>query len=319
MCTPALRALRRRFPEARLTAAGRPASVALLEGLPWMDALVPLPARPGIGGMLRAGRRLRSLRPDCAVVFPHAFRTALLARMSGARVRVGEARDRRGFLLSHAVPPHRENGRQTPIYTAFEHLALVAALGCEDDGAGLELHAPPEDAAAVRALFGEGPVFGVAPGAAFGPSKLWPAERYAKVIDTLAAETGARCALITGPGEEAVAEAVRRHARTPLIDAQTAPPSIARLKAIVSALDLLVCNDTGPRHLAVAFGVPVVCVIGPTSPRYTDSPWERGEVLRIDVDCGPCQRPVCVTDHRCMTGIPPERVVAAARRWLRPA
>ena len=68
--------------------------------------------------------------------------------------------------------------------------------------------------------------------------------------------------------------------------------------------------------MAVAFKVPTVCVMGSTAPVYSEGPYEKGRVLRIDVDCGPCQKPDCETDHRCMTGISPEWVVEAARPWL---
>jgi ADP-heptose:LPS heptosyltransferase len=56
--------------------------------------------------------------------------------------------------------------------------------------------------------------------------------------------------------------------------------------------------------------------MGPTSPRYTDSPWEKGRLLRVDVDCGPCQKPICSTDHRCMTRITADAVVEAALPFL---
>ena len=88
---------------------------------------------------------------------------------------------------------------------------------------------------------------------------------------------------------------------------------------MISQLDLLIANDSGPRHVAVAFHVPTVCIMGPTSPRYTEGPYERGKVLRVDVDCGPCQKPVCETDHRCMTRIAVEHVVAAAEAALQGA
>ena len=96
----------------------------------------------------------------------------------------------------------------------------------------------------------------------------------------------------------------------------TEPSGIDGLKASIAALDLLVCNDSGTRHVAVAFHVPTVCIMGPTAPVYSEGPFERGEVIRIDVDCGPCQKPVCTTDHRCMTGIPVERVVLSALKVL---
>ena len=317
MATPALRALRTRHGEAHITVAARAPICALLEGLPAVDEVFPLPKRPGAAALWRLAEQLRPRGYGLCVVFPHSFRAALIARMTGAGIRVAYARGHRSWLLTHAPAPYREDGRIVPIYMAREYLALVAALGCQDDGNGLELHADEEDLAAVAERLGPGgPIVGLAPGAAFGPSKQWPAERYAAVADALAVRIGARCVLITGPGEEDTREAVIRAAKSPLIELQTEPSSIARLKAIIASLDLLIANDSGPRHIAIAFKKPVICVMGPTSPRYTESPWERGKVLRVDVDCGPCQKPVCTTDHRCMTQITPEQVAEAALKQL---
>ncbi|GMU93362.1 MAG: hypothetical protein AMXMBFR4_24200 [Candidatus Hydrogenedentota bacterium] len=317
MCTPALRALSRRFPNAALTVAGRAAACELLDGLRWVHRCVVIPHRPGPIAMLTEAWRLRAHARDLAVVFPHSHRSALLARMTGARRRLGYDRDGRGYLLTDRVGPHLVKGRIEPVYMAQEYLELVAALGCEDDGAGLELHADEGALAQVRpALAGEGPLVGIAPGAAFGPSKLWPADRYAAVADGLTDRIGARCVLLTGPGEEAIRDAVASVARRPLIRADADQPTIAKLKAVVSLLDLLVCNDSGTRHIAVAFKVPTVCIMGPTSPKFSAGPYERGEVLRVDVDCGPCQKPVCATDHRCMTRITTEWVLNSAVNLL---
>ena len=317
MASPALRALRRRFPDAELAVAGRSAACQLLEGLAWIDRLIPLPSRPGSAAMLRLARVLAPHARTAAIIFPHSFRAALLAWLAGAPRRSGYAVGARSFLLTDRVAPHREDGRLTPVYMALEYLGLTTALGCEDDGKGLELHADPEHVAAVRTyLRRRGPIVGIAPGAAFGPSKQWPAQRYAAVADALTERVGAQCVLMTGPGEQDTRQAVLSAARHPLIECHGGEPSIARLKATISQVDLLIGNDSGPRHVAIAFKKPVVCIMGPTSPRYTASPWERGEVLRVDVDCGPCQQPVCTTDHRCMTRIAPEMVVDAALEWL---
>jgi heptosyltransferase-2 len=304
MCTPALRALGRAFPKAELTEAGRASACALLAGLPWIARSVVLPKRAGFGQMLRLGRQLKPHSTDLAVVFPHSFRAALQARLAGARRRVGYARGGRRLLLTDSVEPHRENGHVVPVYMAREYLDLVKHLGAEDDGQGLELRADSSEAERIRkCLSGAGPRVGFAPGAAFGPSKLWPAERYAAVADALADRVDAQCVVLTGPGEEDTRAAVLKAARTPFVECDGGHPSLETLKATISQLDLLVCNDSGARHVAVAFGVPTLCLMGPTSPRYSEGPYERGRVLRIDVDCGPCQKPVCRTDHRCMTGI----------------
>jgi heptosyltransferase II len=316
MCTPALRALKRRYPDAVVTAAGKASCCAVLDGFPRVDALISLPERPGILQSMTLRKALRALAPDVAVVFPHSFRAAWLAWLSAAPRRIGVDRGGRRFLLTEAVPRHREGGRPAPRYTALEYLEVAEAAGAPADGAGLELAADPGEVDAVRAGLEPGrPVVCIAPGAAFGPSKRWLPERFAAVADALHRSHGAQCVLLTGPGEEDTRAAVLAAAETPLI---ASTGGIGRLKASIAACDLLIGNDSGPRHIAIAFGKPVVCIMGSTAPAYTESPWERGEVVRIDVDCGPCQKPVCVTDHRCMTGIGVERVVMAAARFLRP-
>ncbi len=317
MATPALRALRQRYPDAHITVAGKSACCDLLAGIPTVDAFVPLPNRPGLLSTFSLARVLADPKPDLAVIMPNSFRTAWLAWLTGARYRIGFARGGRGVLLSKALARHREGGKRVPRYTALEYLALAEALGAADDGAGLELAATAEEQDAVKEFLDPArPVVGFAPGAAFGPSKQWLPARFAAVADALAADCNAQCVLLTGPGEEQTRDEVLAAAKSPLIICHEGRPSIERLKATLSQVDLLIGNDSGPRHIAIAFKKPVVCIMGSTSPRYTDSPWEAGEVIRVDVDCGPCQKPHCTTDHRCMTGISVARVVEAARQYL---
>jgi len=313
MSTPALRALHNKFPNAEITPAGRNAVIKLLQDLPWLAEGIVLPARPNSPALLRAAFSLRPRARDLAVVFPHSFRAALLARLAGSRRRIGQARDGRSLLLTDPVQPHRRNGRIEPVYMVDEYLQLIAPLGCEDDGLGLQLAADPTALYGMRTKLEPGrPRVGIAPGAAFGPSKRWPAERFAQVADRLASEAGAQCVLLTGPGEEAIRDAVVHAAKTNFTTLDGCPDGIAALKAAVSQLDLLIGNDSGVRHVAVAFHVPTVCIMGPTSPAYSTGPYERGRIIRIDVDCGPCQKPVCETDHRCMRNISPETVANAA-------
>lgn len=318
MCTPALRALARRFPEARLIPVGRRPACELVEGLSWLDPdPVIVPPRPSMRQMFSLQLPAGVDRPDLAVVFPHSFRAALIARVLSAQRVLGYMRGGRTLLLSDRVEPHNTAGRIKPIYMADEYLTLVKALGCKDDKKGLELVANPERVAAFREqTAGAGPLIGIAPGAAFGPSKLWPSDRFASLIDQLHKTIGARIVLITGPGEEPIRDAVRAKATAPLTVYDDGQSSIAKLKAVVSALDLLVCNDSGTRHVAVAFHVPTVCIMGPTAPAYSCGPYERGKVLRVDVDCGPCQKPVCATDHRCMTRIGVDWVVDTVKETL---
>jgi len=317
MATPAIRALHQRFPEARLTVGARSPICAMLSGLPFVHDFLPLDAYKGFGASSRFRRTCLARGFDGAVVFPHSFRGAWMARLSGAPRRLGYGRNGRAWLLSDAPPPYQENGRPTPIYMASEYLDLVAQWGCVDDGAGLELHADADEVAIVQArLHPTRPVVALAPGAAFGPSKRWPAERYGAVIDALAARE-IDTLLLWGPGEEETRDLVLSHCQAPVISPyDDDKPGIPRLKAAIASARLLIGNDSGPRHIAIAFQKPVICIMGPTSPRYTNSPWEKGALLRVDVDCGPCQKPVCHTDHRCMRQIHIEDVVHAALAHL---
>jgi len=316
MATPVLRVLHKRFPDAQQTVVARPAVRALLDGLPYVNRFITIPDKAGIMDMVRARRHVDPI--DLAVILPHSFRSALLARMLGARRRLGYDRAGRRFLLTTRVPPYRVNSKVAPIYMTLEYLHLVEAIGCADDGEGLELHAPSAEVDRIkRVVAGDGPLIAFTPGAAFGPAKLWPPERYAVVADTLREQIGARCIVLTGPGEEEVRTAVQRAAKQPLIEVDSGAPSLDTLKAAIAQSDLLIGNDSGPRHIAVALGVPVVCVMGPTAPVYSEGPYEVGRVLRVDVDCGPCQQPVCRTDHRCMTRISPEWVAETAQSILR--
>lgn len=319
MCTPALRTLHQTFPDAHITVVGRASACALLGGLPWIAHYETIPARPGLLRLMRIAAKLRPHARDLAVVLTHSFRGALLARLTGARKRLGYARGGRNFLLTERVEPNIENGKIAPTYMTWEYLDLIHAIGCEYDGFGLELAASDRVIAGIKEhLVGPGPFVGIAPGAAFGPSKCWLPERYAAVADELRGRLGAQCVLLTGPGEEDTRDAVQAAAKQPLIVCDEGSPTVDTLKAAVSQLDLLICNDSGPRHVAVAFNVPTVCIMGPTAPVYSEGPYEKGSVLRVDVDCGPCQKPVCATDHRCMTRIDVEEVVDAALASLDP-
>lgn len=317
MCTPALRTLHQRYPEAELTVAGRAPGCDLLRGLRFITRFHAFAARPGLIRMMRIGRSLRPYAKDLTIVFPHSFRAAALARLTGSRKIVAYARNSRTWLLTDPVEPNREEGKISPVYMVWEYLDLLEGLGCEYDGFGVKIEADPLAIARIREhLVGRGPFVGIAPGAGFGPSKRWPVERFAEVADRLTEEAGAQCVLLAGPGEEDTRDAILQAARHPLLVCDEGQPTIDALKATVSLLQLLICNDSGPRHVAIGLNVPTICIMGPTPPVYSEGPYEVGRVLRVDVDCGPCLKPTCRTDHRCMTRILPETVVDAALEYL---
>lgn len=318
MATPALRAARATWPDHKLLLIGTPAACGVLHGLPHYDETMIIPPGASFSDMIRIARNIRKrYRVDTALILPHSFRAALLAWMSGAIRRVGLDRNGRRWLLTEPVVPKRDGNRIIPEYMVIEYLRLVEAAGGQADGAGPGLSISERARQRVSEVLppDTSPVVALAPGAAFGPSKRWYPERFAATADQLAHTCGATCVLLTGPGEESIREAVRQAVRVPLVEIQDG--GIELLKAVIARADLLITNDSGPRHIAVALGTTVVCVMGPTSEDYTESPWEKGELIRTAVPCAPCQQPVCPLEHHaCMREITVDMVVNTARKWL---
>ncbi len=321
MATPGFRALRAGFPDARITLLVREPLCPLLDGAPWFDRVVPLaPGRSGLLRLLREGRALRrSKRFELGLCLPDSFEAALLMRLAGVRHSVGYARGGRSALLHEAVPLPAASARVL-LARELHVLGLVEALGCPPRGTALELfvtEAEEREAEARLLERGVDPAAKLvllAPGASFGASKLWPAESFAAVGDALS-EQGASLVVVGGPGERALAARVAAAMRGPVADL-TGAIGLGPLKALVRRARLLVANDAGARHLAVAFGVPCVVLMGPTSLEKTNLNLERVSVLSADVACRPCYLRDCPIDHRCLTRIPPALVAAEGARAL---
>ena len=321
LATPALDALRARYPAARIVGHG-PANAALLyEGGPWFDAFLVSRKREGARAQ---ARMLRPHRFDACLLLAGSFRTALVPFLARIPHRIGYRWSGRTPLLTAHWTRPRPGGRKAPYPTKLYFLDLVGKLGAAGGG---RVTLPLTPAAAARGeewlarhgIDARERVLGMCVGASFGPSKLWPAESFAAVADAMQERHGMRVVVFCAPGEEPIGARVRAAAKRPLVDTGLAPLSVDTLKAVIRRCAALLTNDTGPRHVAAAFHVPIVCVIGSTDPTYTDTDLEGTTLLREPVECSPCHLKVCPIDHRCMTRIPPERAIAALEAVLGPA
>jgi len=322
MATPALRAVRRGFPESHIALLLKPNISELLNGLPFFDEMIPIPADQDFRSLARLAFALRRKNFDLGLIFTHSFRSAMFARLAGVRRRVGYSAQGRGFLLTDALHFPTEGRRKRPQYMGDEYLGIVRYVGCKATDRSPELAFTSEAMARAEELLSlsgteeERPLVGIAPGAFFGPSKLWYPERWAAVADALVDRSEALVFILTAPVERELYQQIESNMRTRPAPLRETPVSLDLLKAIVSELDLLLCTDCGVRHVAVAFGVPTVVIMGPTDPRYTQTECEKGVVVRKEVECSPCHKKVCPTDHRCMQRITPEMVLEAASGLL---
>ncbi len=320
MATPALAALRARFPDARLIASVRGFQHGLLRGLPAIDTLWPTEER-GWAGASRRAEELRKVGCDLAVLLPNSFRTALAPWRAKVPRRVGYAANGRSWLLTDRVHAPREGRRRRPEPMPDYYLRLLEPLGAVPEAAPVSLVVSDREAEQAEACWkrwGFAPtdvVVGLNPGASFGASKLWLPEGWAQVADRLV-RAGARVVLLVGPGEESIAAEIEAHAQESWVSTADSIVPLDVLKAVIRRLRVLVTNDTGPRHIASAVGVPAVVLMGPTDPRYTAYGLDRVTVLREPVACAPCHLKRCPLDHRCMEALTSEIVLAAVERWL---
>jgi len=326
MATPAFRALRSGYPDARIVAVIKPRIAATLDGGPWFDARIghdPKSSRPG-ERTLAVARRLRAEAPDVAVLFPNSFRSALMARLSGAGTRVGYDRGGRGWLLTHRLdPPRDDRGHFLPSPIVDYYREIPRALGCEGDGPRLELYTTAEDEAAADRAWGRlglprsGPVVTLNTGGAFGPAKSWPEAHFADLARRLA-DSGVAVLVVCGPGERDAARTIARLADRPgVVSLADEPLGLGLTKACIRRSALLVTTDSGPRHFAAGFDVPVLSLFGPTQIAWTLTYHPKALHLHHPVPCGPCQKPICPQGHhRCLRDLPPGPVFAAALRLL---
>ncbi len=340
MATPMLRALRRRFPEARITYLLRRHLKPLYLGMPWFDRLMtyrtgratgPRKPRAGKGRNLALAARLRAGKFDMAVLLPNSFHAALVCRLAGIERIVGYDRDGRGMLLTDRLLPYRAEGRFVPTPMIKSYMGLATYLGARPDGPRMELFATDADrreAADVLARLnlppdldrpghaGQPPMVILNVGANFGAAKCWLPENFAAVGDDLHRRMGAHVLVSGSPKERPIVDAVLGHMAAPGHDLSRAGMTLGGLKDIVRRCDLMVTNDTGPRHIAAAFETPVVTVFGPTHPDWTTIWFDKERQVSVPVFCGPCQKKICPLDHRCMTRVTPNMVLDACAELL---
>ncbi|HID23669.1 MAG TPA: lipopolysaccharide heptosyltransferase II [Planctomycetaceae bacterium] len=315
MATPAMRAIRRHFADAEIVGVMRSYLADVLAGSRLLDRCVLLDSPGRIRGReLVAAWRLRREAFDLAVLFPNSFRSGLLAWLAGAKRRVGFARDGRAWLLTDPVPA---TPRHEPRPVLDEYLRLARALGCTDLSRTMELETTPEDEAALCRFWRQREpsriprrIVCLNPGGAYGAAKHWPSESFAELARRIARELNRAVLVLCGPAERATARRIVEQAGHPhVLSLADAPPSIGLTKAAVRVCELLVTTDSGPRHFAPPFNVPVVTLFGPTHIAWSETFYGRAVHLQQPVECGPCQNRVCPEGHhRCMRDLTVERV-----------
>ena len=327
MTVPALRALRRVLPKAKITLVVRPSAAGIFADIDFVDQLLIYDRRSALS-IIPHVREWRKRQFDLAVLFQNAFEAALIPFLAGVPIRLGYATESRQPLLTHplALPDWRSSRHEVFYYlyliTALEQLLFGASTICETTpDPSLQICAARKAGAeellrAYGVHTGE-PVVALCPGSINSRAKRWPAEAYAALGDRLI--DSRRQVLLIGSADEAdvTQEVTNRMRRKPTV--LTGKTSLDQITAVLSLVDLVVTNDTGPAHIAAALGRPTLVIFGPTNPLTTRPFAPEAEILRHPPDCAPCMLRDCPIDHRCMTAITVDEVFEHSQALLKRA
>jgi len=317
-----VRALRELAPSAHLAVLCRPAVADIFREAGIADEVLAVPRRSW-RDTLTVARAVRAGRFDVAVLFQNAFEAALVARLAGIRRIVGYPTDGRRLLLTDRVErlPEHDREHQGRYYTRIAAGFERAILGTSSlDPEKVDLTLKPTDATRDRALAllraagipAGAPIGVLNPGATNSRAKQWMPDRFAAVGDTFVARSGGYVVLV-GAATDAeasrrVVAGMQRSDRAIVLAGQT---SVADLVGILAEAWIVVSNDTGPAHVSAAVGSPTVTIFGPTEEFATHPVGTRTAIVRKPVECSPCMLRDCPIDHRCMTGIAVDEVLAA--------
>jgi heptosyltransferase-2 len=304
MALPAVADVRNGTPGVSLAVAARAPVAPIFSLARGVDDVITLPAR---GSMPLSGY-------DTAILLPNSFHSAMQVARAGVRERWGYRTDWRGMLLTRAID------RPSGVHQIDSYQRLVAALGFANGTSTPRLEVPADAREAAGALLGRAgwdgrtPLVAIAPGAAYGSAKRWPAPAFADLVAGLA-EDGVTAVMVGAAADRATAADVTRElrGRAAVIDVvgQTDIPTFAGVLANCRAI---AANDSGALHLGAALGVKTLAVFGPTDERLSAP---RGTtVVSHHTWCRPCGLRECPLDHACMLGIPAAAVLAAARKVL---
>lgn len=315
MTTPALNALRANYPEAEIVMLANPLVAELFQFHPSIDRVVIYDRKGfhrGAAGFIRIIKEIRSHHFDAAFLLQNAIEAALLAAFAGIPRRAGYTTDGRRLLLNYPVTITKQDRLRH--HTDY-YCQLLARLGIADGDGQLCLACTDEEQQWAAALLDSDNVIAVNPGAAYGSAKRWLPERFAEVADTLANRYGAKIVLTGGPGEKEIGCDIAAAMDAEVIN-MVGKTSVRQMMALLANSRLLISNDSGPMHVAAAFSVPIVAVFGSTDHTTTCPASQNVKIVRKQTDCAPCLLRQCPTDHRCMTAISADDVLAAAFELL---
>ncbi len=319
---PAIKAIRKRFPDAHISLLVKPWVSDIFKGNTDINEIILYNV-----GRLKLIRMLRQKGFDMAILLQNAFDAAFITWLSGIPERIGYKRDFRGQLLTKAIPVNKSMLKRHQVYY---YLNLLNSIGIEGGDPQPYIHLLDEERQWAKELLdssfikgNESPIIGLNPGATYGPSKRWPAERFAELALRVINELNGKVVIFGGTSEIDIANEVVKKFETQNSKLKTnllmmvGRTNLRELAALISECDVFITNDSGPMHMASALFVPTVAIFGSTDPSNTSPFGEGHRVITRNLPCSPCLERECPDGHlRCMTDITVDEVFSAIKDVL---
>lgn len=326
LTTPAIRALKERYPQSRLTVLVAPLTYDLLHGLPWIDEILVddrAGLNKGVMGFCHLIHTMRFKKFDAAIVFHTKRRTNLACFLAGIPYRLGYKNNKYGFLLNHPISDQRHTGkkherdycldlvRELEVKTAniypevSVHEQAERWIGDYLKGKGIETH---------HQLYIIHP-------AASDPAKQWPLEHFAELIDEIAKKNSdARFMIVGSKDNQSTARSIQNKTNAEVRDT-SGLLTIRQLVSLIGHSHMLISNDSGPVHIAAAQDVPVISIFTRNQPGINPQRWqplgEKSRVVSVAPDAGTDFRKSRPYDPKSMKPIPVRDVVAAVDSLLK--
>ena len=321
MTLPAIAAIRRSFPLARISILVKPWVADIFSFCTDVDDIIlylPHKDQYNLANVARISKEIRGKGFGAAILLQNAIEAAIIAFLGRIPIRAGYNSDARGFLLTHSVKRTRAIRR---VHQVHYYLEMVKTLGCVGNHKEFHFRVADQEKFLGRSILENygvkrgGGIIGIAPGAAYGPAKRWFPERFAAVADRLIEEFSVDIVLFGSASDQEMTKTISRHAHYPLIDLA----GVTTLKDAISIMAmcrLFISNDSGLMHVAGALGVPTLAIFGSTNPVATSPIGESNIIIHKELPCSPCLKEVCPEDFQCMDMITIDDVYGAAKCML---
>jgi heptosyltransferase-2 len=315
MAMPAIRAFKEYFPADNLTLVVKHYLADIFLNIAEIDQIIAIPDHWSAYGYSESLKQIRAMRFARGILFTNSFSSAMFFRLAGIRPLSGYDRDARGWLLEDRIPCADDSQHHQFHYLKIiEHLAgkkisrlFPASLVISDS--------EKSQATGLLSRLGITPgtdLLAVAPAAAYGSAKTWLPERFREFLLAWQQSHPATEILLLGTQSEKIKIDEIAAGLPGSIHNLAGRLTLRQTVIILSNCRLVVCNDSGIMHITSSLNIPVLAIFGSTSIAKTSPLGGPYRLLYHGADCAPCRHRECPTDHRCMTAVTSDEVLAAA-------